>query len=76
MDSESKSKMNMAKAWCFDNSVTEEQVIQAWDNALKARNFIIKNLNSHGYKWWWLPEHLLKQLIERYSETGDSNGQD
>jgi hypothetical protein len=58
--------MDRAKAWCFDNGVTEVEVQTAWDNA-KETNHIIKNLHGHGQSWWWLPPHLLKQLVARYS---------
>ena len=55
-----------AKAWCFDNGMTKEQMEQAWDNAIKAGNKIIINLSEHDHKWYNLQNHLLKQLVERY----------
>ena len=59
-------KEQRAKAWCFDNGVTREQITTAWNNALAAGNMVIKNLHQHGHKWTILPEHLLSQLIENY----------
>ena len=59
-------RMNRAKAWCFDNNVTEAEVKDSWDNALKLGIPIIVNLNKHGNDWWSLAPHLLEQLVERY----------
>ena len=58
-------KMSRAKAWCFDNGVSETEIQAAWEAALEAGVKVVKNLDDHGCKWWWLPPHLLQQLIER-----------
>lgn len=58
-----------AKAWCFDNGVTAEQVQNAWDNAIKLDNSVINQLERSGVTWKDLSPHLLKQLIERYSNN-------
>jgi hypothetical protein len=63
-----------AKAWCFDNGVAEVEIQAAWDRAVKADAPVVRNLNRDGYKWWWLPPHLLKQLIERYSTPTELEG--
>ena len=65
-----KEKLQRAKAWCFDNGKTAEEMESAWNNALLAGNIVVGNLDRHGKKWWWLPEHLLSQLAERYSKAG------
>ena len=58
--------LTRAKAWCFDNGATEEEMVTAWNNALEQNVTVVKSLNRDGYKWWWLAPHLLKQLHERY----------
>lgn len=73
MGDENQEKMGRAKSWCFDNGITESEIQAAWDKAKEA-NHIIKNLNEHGKTWWWLPEHLLKQLIERHSSVKGAIG--
>lgn len=55
-----------AKAWCFDNSVSEKQVRASWDNALSKGQSVITNLAQHGHDWRALSPTLLKQLVERY----------
>jgi hypothetical protein len=65
MTNEQQEHMNRAKAWCFDNGVTEAQIQAAWNKSLET-NAIIQNLNKHGNSWWWLPPHLLQQLFDRY----------
>lgn len=64
MNKDDEEHMTRAKAWCFDNGVTEAQIQAAWDKA-KETVFVVKNLHQNGKTWWWLPPHLLKQLIER-----------
>lgn len=63
-------KMIMAKAWCFDNGFSLEDVEKAWDKAIKENCFVVKNLDKNGYKWWWLGDNaiLLSQLMERFGE--------
>jgi hypothetical protein len=65
MTKEQQEHMNRAKSWCFDKGVTESEIQAAWDNA-KDKSPVIRNLNDHGHSWWWLPPHLLQQLIDRY----------
>lgn len=67
MSKDDEQKLHRAKAWCLDKGVSIEQMQAAWNNAVEANNHIVCNLNSHGYEWWWLPEHLLEQLLDRYS---------
>lgn len=55
-----------AKAWCFDNGITEEQVQASWVNAIAQDNFVITNMSKNGKCWRDLPTHLLEQLVERY----------
>lgn len=61
-------KLIMAKAWCFDNGFSLEDIENAWDKAIKENCFVVKKLNENGYKWWWLGDNrtLLSQLVERY----------
>lgn len=63
-------KETMAKAWAFNNGVSQEQIEKAWDNAIEKGNFIIRNLDKNGKKWWWLGDNptLLQQLIERFGQ--------
>lgn len=63
-------KMIMAKAWCFDNGISLEDIENAWDKAIKENCFVVKNLDKNGYKWWWLGDNpkLLSQLMERYGK--------
>jgi len=68
MDKDKLEKMNRAKAWCFDNDVTEEEVEKAWNNAIALGVPVIVNLNKHGNEWWILAPHLLRQLMDRYSD--------
>lgn len=65
------STRNRAKAWCFDNNITEEQILKAWNKALEQGVPIVKNLDNHGHTWWMLPPHLLEQLLRRYSDKGE-----
>lgn len=58
--------MARAKAWCFDNQITEDQITAAWNRALRDGLFLVKNFATHGHTWWRLPPHLLKELINRY----------
>lgn len=55
-----------AKAWCFDNKHTEEEMITAWNNAISQDNLVISNLDKHGKTWTHLPNHLLKDLVGKY----------
>jgi hypothetical protein len=66
MTNQEQEHMNRAKAWCFDNGVTEEQIQTAWDNAKENGVLVVQNLSKHGHSWWWLPPHLLQQLFDRY----------
>ncbi|MDO3681959.1 hypothetical protein [Paenibacillus ehimensis] len=68
MTREQEEHMARAKAWCFDNGVSEEEIVTAWNNALDKGVPVVKSLNRDGYKWWWLPPHLLSQLHLRYSK--------
>lgn len=59
-------RANNAKAWCFDNGITEEQVKAAWDNAAGIGNQVINQFIRSGMTWCDLSPRLLGQLIERY----------
>ena len=63
---EKEAKKQRAQSWCFENGITEAEARTTWDNAINQENYIAKNLAGNGYAWWWLPPHLLQQLIERY----------
>ena len=65
-------KKSRAKAWCFDKGVSEAQIQAAWDNA-KDKSPLAKNLHKNGFTWWWLPPHLLEQLIKRYSDPATAS---
>ena len=65
-----------AKAWCFDNGVSESEIIAAWNDALSQGAFLIRNLNAHGHNWTQLPPHLLSQLIERYGAARNGGEQE
>ena len=60
-----------AKAWCFDNNVTESMMILAWNKAIAQGNFVLSNLDRSGKTWKHLPNHLLKDLIGKYGEVND-----
>jgi hypothetical protein len=62
------SKMQRAKVFCFDNSITLKDLERAWNNAVAQEQPIISNLHRNGMKYWELAPHLMKQLIERYGE--------
>ncbi len=59
-------RRNRAKAWCFDNGVTREQIETAWNNAIKAGNQKIIQLKNSGCIWEDINHVLIMQLLERY----------
>ena len=64
-----KEKENRAKAWCFDNGRTVEEMERAWEKGVEAGNPILKNLDRHRHTWLDLAPHLLPDLLKRYGEN-------
>lgn len=54
------------KVWCFENNITQEQVQKAWDKAAEANVMVVQNYIFYGNGAFDLPQHLFKQLVERY----------
>ena len=47
--------------------ITHEQMDEVWDGLLKT-NWKVQNLSSNGMSWHDLPEHLIRDAVQRYKK--------
>ena len=58
----------VAKIYCFDNSISTETLQDAWDRACDPAtgNSIIQNFAKNGLDPFDLPPHLIVDLLKKY----------
>lgn len=59
-------RRNAAQAWCFQNSISKEQMDEAWKNAQSRNNPIVLQLVRSKCTWMDLNHIVLKQLLDKY----------
>lgn len=61
-------KENRAKAFCYDQGITTEEMDAVWQNAVKSGNAVINQLVRSGCTWHDLNKHLLQEIYNRFKE--------